>query len=139
MEGRGGGEALVADQKNWLQGSMLLSQFSEIFDNFWWKILALFWVKNTIFCRFFRRKYLKNHNIGPRVLCWYLVARLENKVRDFEVSDGLEADGGRGRVHASQVDAHGQAVALGPILWNRFGRKLRTKLTRSNLGVQLQP
>jgi hypothetical protein len=29
--------------------------------------LALFWVKTPIFCNFFRRKYLKNHNIGPRL------------------------------------------------------------------------
>jgi hypothetical protein len=63
-------------------GSMLWSQFSAIFDNFrrtklaffsktnvMIKILhnlALFWVKNAnFFCWNFRRKYLKNHNIGP--------------------------------------------------------------------------
>jgi hypothetical protein len=27
--------------------------------------LALFWVKNANFCRFFWRKYFKNHSIGP--------------------------------------------------------------------------
>jgi hypothetical protein len=55
------------------QGSMPWSQFSAIFDNFRWKNwrfsqkkmlwsnflhnLALFWVKNAVFCRIFRRKY----------------------------------------------------------------------------------
>jgi hypothetical protein len=29
--------------------------------------LALFWVKNAIFCNFLRRNYLINHIIGPRL------------------------------------------------------------------------
>jgi hypothetical protein len=29
---------------------------------------ALFWEKTPIFCKMFRRKYLKNHNIGPWML-----------------------------------------------------------------------
>jgi hypothetical protein len=60
---------------------MLWSQFSAIFANFRrknWRFsqkpmlwsnflhnLALFWVKNAIFCWIFQRKYFKNHNIGP--------------------------------------------------------------------------
>jgi hypothetical protein len=28
--------------------------------------LALFLVKNAILCRIFRRRFLENHNIGPR-------------------------------------------------------------------------
>jgi hypothetical protein len=65
-------------------GSMLWSQFSAIFNNFRRKKLAffsqtnvmikilhnlaLFWVKKRQFFRkIFRRKYFKNHNIGPRV------------------------------------------------------------------------
>jgi hypothetical protein len=64
------------------QGSMLWSQFSAIFLNFWRKIgvflkyecydhffqkLALFWVHTKRhFLINFWRKYLKNHNIGPR-------------------------------------------------------------------------
>jgi hypothetical protein len=65
------------------QGSMLWSQFSANFRQFSAKKLAFFlktivmikilhnlallWVKNAIFCWNFRRKYFKNHNIGPRV------------------------------------------------------------------------
>jgi hypothetical protein len=67
------------------QGPMLWSQFFAIFDNFRrknWRFfsktnvmiqflhnLALFWVKNdNFFAKFFRRKYLKNHNIGPSLV-----------------------------------------------------------------------
>jgi hypothetical protein len=62
-------------------GSILWSQFSAIFDNFrrknwrfsqkpmlWSKfciIYLCFESKRPIFCRKFRRKYFKNHNIGP--------------------------------------------------------------------------
>jgi hypothetical protein len=66
------------------RGLMFWSQFSAIFDTFrqkklafFWKTnvmikillnLALFWVKNAnLFADFFRRKYFKNHNIGPRL------------------------------------------------------------------------
>jgi hypothetical protein len=57
-------------------GPMLWSQFSAILENYRRKTnvmirflnnLALFWVKNAIFfADFFRQKYLRNHNIGPR-------------------------------------------------------------------------
>jgi hypothetical protein len=60
---------------------MVWSRFSAIFDNFRQKIFAFLKnqcydsifarfsfamsQKRQLFCRFFRRKYLKNHNIGP--------------------------------------------------------------------------
>jgi hypothetical protein len=70
------------------QGSMLWSQFSAIFDNFrrknwrfsqkpllWSKFCIINFVssqKRQFFCWNFRRKYFKNHNIGPRVARWYI-------------------------------------------------------------------
>jgi hypothetical protein len=50
----------------WQFSAKKLAFFSKtnVLINFF-QTLALFWVKNAIFCWIFRRKYLKNHNIGP--------------------------------------------------------------------------
>jgi hypothetical protein len=74
-------KSCFADSQGDQIGPMFWSQFSAIFDNFWrrnlafspktsviLKNLALFWVKNANFLAdFFWQKYLKNHNIGPRI------------------------------------------------------------------------
>jgi hypothetical protein len=68
------------------QGSMLWSQFSAIFSkklafflntnvmiNFFSEFSFVLSQKRHFFRKMFRRKYLKNHNIGPRIasFSWY--------------------------------------------------------------------
>jgi hypothetical protein len=49
-------------------GSVLWLQFSAIFANFWRKNWSF--SQKRQFIAFFRRKYLKNHNIGPGSSAW---------------------------------------------------------------------
>jgi hypothetical protein len=39
---------------------------NQCYDQFFFKKLAVVCAKKAIFANFFRRKYYKNHNIGPR-------------------------------------------------------------------------
>jgi hypothetical protein len=111
------GQNIYEEQlKKWLsfwdslmQGSMLWSQFSAIFDNFRRKNWRFYqnqcYDQNFAYFRFvlsqkrqffrliFRRKYLKNHNIGPRLKptlvvkllrsCWEWSTRQKRKKVEF--------------------------------------------------------
>jgi hypothetical protein len=57
---------IFGDFRQFSAKKLAFSQKPMLWSKFLHNLLALLRIKNAIFCNFFRRKYFKNHNIGPR-------------------------------------------------------------------------